>query len=81
MACVECWTGAEVGPSANNMALAQRVDQYCEQQGLLVRPYENLCILSPPLIIERSEIDRIVAIISAALAKAQSDFESGAMGF
>lgn len=80
MACVECWTGAEVGPTANNMALAQRVDQYCEQQGLLVRPYENLCILSPPLIIERSEIDRIVAIIAEALAKAQSDFENGAMG-
>ncbi len=51
MACVECWTGEEAGPTARNMALAQRVDRYCEDAGLLVRPCENLCILSPPLVI------------------------------
>ncbi|QQD19267.1 aminotransferase [Spongiibacter nanhainus] len=77
MACVECWTGDEVGPTAKNMALAQRVDQYCEQDGLLVRPYENLCIMSPPLIVERSDIDRIIATLGSALTRAQNDLRAG----
>lgn len=77
MACVECWTGEEVGPTAKNMALAQRVDQYCEQDGLLVRPYENLCIMSPPLIVERTDIDRIIATLGKALMRAQRDLKAG----
>ncbi|MFC2967101.1 aminotransferase [Acidimangrovimonas pyrenivorans] len=80
MACVECWTGEEAGPTARNMALAQRVDQYCQEAGLLVRPYENLCILSPPLVITREDIDRIVAILGAALDRATQDLRAGTIG-
>lgn len=80
MACVECWTGEEAGPTARNMLLAQRVDHYCEQSGLLVRPYENLCIMSPPLIVERVDIDKIVAILGEALKRAQNDLEAGRLG-
>lgn len=77
MACVECWTGAEPGPTAANMALAGRVDAYCQQAGLLVRPYENLCILSPPLIIGRADIDRIIGILGEALKRAEADLKTG----
>lgn len=69
MACVECWTGVEKGPTAENIALAQRVDHYCQEAGLLVRPYENLCILSPPLIIGRDDIDRIATTLHQAIEK------------
>ena len=79
MACVECWTGEEPGPNARNMALAQRVDRYCQELGLLVRPYENLCILSPPLIIGRADIDRIVEILGTALERATRDLRAGAI--
>ncbi len=77
MACVECWTGDQVGPTPRNMALAQQVDRYCEESGLLVRPYENLCIMSPPLVVERSDIDRITATLSEALDRAQRDLSQG----
>ncbi|WP_172328724.1 aminotransferase [Mangrovicoccus sp. HB161399] len=77
MACVECWTGEEAGPNAANMALAQKVDAHCQEAGLLVRPYENLCILSPPLIIGRQDIDRIVTILSGALQRAAAELEAG----
>lgn len=77
MACVECWTGETAGPNAANMALAGRVDAYCQEAGLLVRPYENLCILSPPLIIGRDDIDRIIAILSDALTRAEADLKEG----
>jgi len=80
MACVECHVPGEDGPTARNQALAQRVDGYCEQAGLLVRPYENLCIMSPPLIVTRPEIDRIVGILAGAIERAEADLRAGALG-
>ncbi|WP_320069445.1 aminotransferase [Micromonospora sp. RTGN7] len=80
MACVECHVPGEVGPTPRNMALAQRVDAYCERAGLLVRPYENLCIMSPPLVVTRAEIDRMVDIVAGALAAAQADLDAGLIG-
>ncbi|EED36687.1 aminotransferase, class III family protein [Luminiphilus syltensis NOR5-1B] len=77
MACVECWTGEEAGPTERNIALAQRVDQYCEEAGVLVRPYENLCIMSPPLIVDRDDVDRIVTVMGDAIKRAQRDLDMG----
>ncbi|GAA3463129.1 aminotransferase [Saccharothrix longispora] len=79
MACVECHVPGEDGPTARNQALARRVDAYCEEAGLLVRPYENLCIMSPPLIITRGEVDRIVDIMADSLARAEHDLRTGAV--
>jgi adenosylmethionine-8-amino-7-oxononanoate aminotransferase len=77
MACIECHVFGELGPTARNQALAHRVDTYCEMSGLLVRPYENLCIMSPPLIITKGEIDRIVEIMADSLARAENDLRTG----
>lgn len=77
MACVECQVPGEVGPTARNQALAARVDAYCESSGLLVRPYENMCIMSPPLVVRRSEIDRIVGILTDSLTRAERDLLAG----
>ena len=77
MACIECHVPGESGPTASNQALARRVDFYCENAGLLVRPYENLCILSPPLIITAKEIDRIVDVMADSLARAEADMRAG----
>ncbi len=60
MACVECVVSDS---EEENIAVAQRVDAFCQDKGLIVRPYENLCILSPPLIIDKSGIDQIVDIL------------------
>jgi putrescine aminotransferase len=78
MACIECHVPGEDGPTARNQALAARVDSYCERAGLLVRPYENLCIMSPPLVITKGEIDRMVDIMTGALAQAEHDLRTGA---
>ena len=80
MACVECHVPGETGPTPRNQAVAQRVDLYCERAGLLVRPYENLCIMSPPLVVTRAEIDRMVAIVAGALTAAQADLEASRVG-
>ncbi|MGI8666141.1 MAG: aminotransferase [Jatrophihabitans sp.] len=80
MACVECQVPGEIGPTPRNEALARRVDAYCEAAGLLVRPYENLCIMSPPLVVTRAEIDRMVDIMADSLAQAEHDLRTGGLG-
>lgn len=76
MACVECQVPGETGPTARDQALAARVDGYCEEAGLLVRPFENLCIMSPPLVVTKSDIDRIVDIMADAVARAEKDLRA-----
>ncbi|MCW7538714.1 aminotransferase [Aquabacterium sp. A7-Y] len=74
MACIECSSGlVEALPSAPDIAIAQRVDAHCQALGLLVRPYESMCILSPPLTITRAEIDEMCAILARALELTQQD--------
>jgi putrescine---pyruvate transaminase len=78
MACIECRTHAKSAYAcAEDIALAQRVDWHCERLGLLVRPYESMCILSPPLTISRAEIDEIADILGSALEAAQHECASG----
>jgi len=74
MACVECSAGF-VGPLPNlrDIHIARRVDRYCQEMGLLIRPYENMCILSPPLVITHAEIDELVAVLEIGLKRVQDE--------
>jgi adenosylmethionine-8-amino-7-oxononanoate aminotransferase len=56
--------------------IGELVDNYCHQFGLLVRPLINVCIMSPPLIITREQIDDMVSALRKALLLAQDDLES-----
>jgi putrescine---pyruvate transaminase len=44
-------------------AVADRVDHHCHQFGLLLRPLINVCVLSPPLIISKAQVDDLVAAL------------------
>lgn len=77
MACVECnISGNKVVAEEKDITTAQIVDQFCEQQGLIVRPYEALLILSPPLIIDREGIDTMVSILARSIEKATDVLKS-----
>lgn len=54
-------------------AIGDLVDAYCHQFGLLVRPLINLCIMSPPLIITRDQIDDLVLSLRQAVEAAQKE--------
>jgi len=56
-----------------NIAVAQRVDKFCQKKGLIVRPYENLCILSPPLIIDKAGADQIVDILKDSIISTMNE--------
>jgi putrescine aminotransferase len=49
--------------------LSEIVDEHCHQLGLLVRPFINICIMSPPLIITKPQIDDLVSILRKGLEK------------
>jgi putrescine---pyruvate transaminase len=57
-------------------AIGELVDNYCHDLGLLVRPLINVCIMSPPLIITREQIDELVAILRQALIMAERDLRA-----
>ncbi|MEH6581389.1 MAG: aminotransferase [Halioglobus sp.] len=57
-------------------ALGELVDNYCHDLGLLVRPLINVCIMSPPLIITRDQIDEMVGALRQALELAEKALRS-----
>jgi adenosylmethionine-8-amino-7-oxononanoate aminotransferase len=50
-----------------------RVDARCEALGLMVRPLINMCVFSPPLIINRDQIDLMFDILDQAIGEVQAE--------
>jgi adenosylmethionine-8-amino-7-oxononanoate aminotransferase len=74
MACVECVSDrASREPLALDQEVGRRIDRHCQELGLMVRPMGHLCVMSPPLIIERSQIDDMVAILKEGIERTQDD--------
>ncbi len=64
MACIECMDHSKNGELlADSCELARRIDRNCQSLGLLVRPIYNMCVMSPPLIINRDQIDDMVHML------------------
>lgn len=76
--CVECMTDkARVIATDADKKLGARIDALCFDLGLIVRPLGNMCVLSPPLIIQRAEIDRIVEILRQGILQASQELARG----
>ncbi len=76
MAGVEC-TLAGLRPGQHDemadLDFAQKIDQHCQRLGLIVRPVYNMCVMSPPLIITREQIDDLVAILRQGIEAAMEE--------
>jgi putrescine---pyruvate transaminase len=46
-----------------------RIDRTCEGLGLIVRPLVNMCVFSPPLVINRPQIDEMFDILEEAIRR------------
>ena len=74
MACVE-----NVADKASKALLpdeaneSKRISDLAEQMGLIVRPIGHLNIMSPPLVIGRDEVDRIVDTLAVAIRQVGDD--------
>ncbi len=74
MACVECVADrSSRNPLALDIKVGSRIDRYCQSLGLLVRPLVNMCVMSPPLVIEAPQIDRMTDILYQGIARTMDD--------
>ena len=73
MACVEFATnGQEQRPHWDELAVGKAVSDEAEDRGLIVRPIENLNVMSPPLVVTRDDVDAIVSRLRDAIVAAQT---------
>jgi len=56
-----------------DVELGSRIDRHCQALGLIVRPLINMCVLSPPLTITRTQIDEMVSILRQGILLAMDD--------
>ncbi len=76
MACVECVSDRDSKePMMLDYEIGKRIDAHCQENGLLVRPLINMCVMSPPLIINRPQIDEMVDILRAGIEQSQEDLQ------
>ena len=78
MGLVGCVEGRPQGPGdrfSRDLAFGARVDEVCEELGLVVRPLVNMCVFSPPLIITADEIDAMFDILDRAVGQVAVDLE------
>ncbi|MEQ8602387.1 MAG: aminotransferase [Marivibrio sp.] len=77
MACVEAVASkTKRTPLALDKKVGERIDRHTEAMGLVVRPMYNMCVMSPPLVIERPQIDVMVEILREGVLRTQKDLEA-----
>jgi len=76
MACVECHLGKEGGTLAEDYRMGSRIDEHAQALGLIVRPLINMCVMSPPLIITKEQIDDLVARLRQAVELSMEDLKN-----
>ena len=75
MACVECELIAGDNDLAMDFQVGELIDRHCQAMGLIVRPIINMCVMSPPLTIDRQQIDHMVAVLRRGIVAATAELE------
>lgn len=74
MACVECVADrVNNNPLTLDLEVGKRIDAHCQELGLLVRPLINMCVMSPPLTIERAQIDTMTDILHTSIRRTMDE--------
>ena len=68
MGCIQCSYGGDRHSSLErDYELGSRIDQACQQRGLTLRPLINMCVMSPPLVIDSERIDTMFDVLEDAI--------------
>lgn len=74
MACVECVADRDdPNPLRLDNEVGRRIDAHCQELGLLVRPLIHMCVMSPPLVITREQVDDMVSILREGIVRTMDD--------
>ena len=60
----------------DELGIGKLVSNEADALGLIVRPIENLNVMSPPLVITEDEVDTIVARLREAIIRTQAKVEA-----
>lgn len=74
LGCIECRLDPANDSFARQLQFGAELDAVCEEMGLLLRPYGNMAVFSPPLVITGSEIDEMFDIMEAGLTRLSADY-------
>ena len=66
---------ASQGSFPARVRIAERVFQHCRDRGLIVRPVGQQVVLSPPLILDRSQARELFAILRTAIEATCADLQ------
>ena len=76
MGCIECVINKETDQLLEvDYDIGKRIDTHCQSLGLLVRPLVNMCVISPPIIITRGDIDKVVNILRTGIERTMADLQ------
>ncbi|MEX0281188.1 MAG: aminotransferase [Arenibacterium sp.] len=76
LGCIECRPDLSDESYAAHMQFGQRLDDACEARGLLLRPYGNMAVFSPPLVISEAEINEMFDIMEAGLEQLSAEYNA-----
>jgi adenosylmethionine-8-amino-7-oxononanoate aminotransferase len=77
MACVECDIVKDgVTDQTLSNDAGSRIDKHCQALGLIVRPIGSRCVMSPPLIITKAQIDELVGILQEGIRRTEADMQA-----
>jgi putrescine---pyruvate transaminase len=77
MACVEFVADqATKEPYPEELDVGKLVANACEPRGLIVRPMVNLNVMSPPLVIDESDVDTIVSTLRNAIVEVRAELDA-----
>ena len=77
MACVEFVADRETRTHyGEEIDVGKMVADACEPHGLIVRPMVHLNVMSPALVINRDDVDRIVAILRDAIVEVRATLDA-----
>ena len=74
MGCVECRAMAKDGSQLEmDHEVGGMIDAHCQEMGLLLRPLINMCVFSPPLVIEEAQINQMFDILAEGIKRTTDD--------
>jgi len=73
MGCVECNAQSDGSQLELDYSVGSMIDEHCQEMGLLLRPLINMCVFSPPLVIEPAQINQMFDILAEGIKRTTDD--------
>lgn len=76
LGCIECRPDLEKDTYSEKVKFGQKLDDACEEMGLLLRPFGNMAVFSPPLIITEEQIGDMFDIMEKGLEILSREYDA-----